>query len=251
MIPRAVGPTIIVAAAAVLAACSASDFYGLGAGGCDVDGDASAGIQGSLTKQAGDGQTAAPGSVLSVRVRLVAVNGGALCEKPVIWTTGAGSGSVQGQATTGSNGDATASWTLGANPGTQSLTATIGNSVPTLSVTFTATATGEAHPVAEISAYNGTTTTGVLVTMTTPFNGAVTFGPLGLNVQSIQSLQVEAGVAFEIEATVGTLTGSTTCTTTAAIIPDPNDPTNTGSALVGVFIGESAEVMLTCNGAWE
>ncbi len=241
-------PALALAGVATAVGCKASDFYGLGAEECSVDGDASAGVQGSLTKAAGDGQTAATGTVVAVRIKLAALDGSSLCEKAITWA--AANGSVQGQATTNSEGEATADWTLGA-PGPQSLTATITNSIPVLSVTFTATATGEAHPIAQISAYNGTSMPGVTVSMVTPFNGTVSFGPLGQNTQSSQSLQVEAGVDFVIEATVGTLSGSTTCTTTAAIVPDPSDPLNTGSALVAVFIGESAEVTLTCNGAWQ
>jgi hypothetical protein len=231
--------------------CSADDFNGIAAENCDVDGDASAGVQGTLSKDAGDGETHVAGTPITVRVKLLAVDGTALCSKGIEWTAGAGSGTVNGAATTNDNGLGTASWTLGP-AGPQTLTATILNSDPVLSVTFTATATGTVtHPIANIRAYNGTSSSDVSVTMETPFNGQQSFGPIAPNTYVAKDLQVEIATEFAITATVGTKTGSTTCSTVAAIIPDPGDPQNTGIALAGVFTGETGEVVVTCNGAWE
>lgn len=240
---------LLVAGLAVGAGCTASDFYGLSGEGCDVDGDASAGVQGSLSKDAGDGQTAVAGTPVTVRVKLLAVGGAALCSKSIAWSTG--SGTVNGSAITDFDGLGSASWTLGP-AGPQTLTATITNSDPVLSVTFTATATGTAaHPIANIRAYNGTSTSDVVVTMQTPFNGSQSFGPIAPSTLVAKDLQVETATQFAITATVGAKTGSTTCTTTAAIIPDPADPQNTGIALAAVFTGETGNVVITCDGAWQ
>jgi hypothetical protein len=242
---------LLVTGLALGTGCTAGDFYGLSGEGCDVDGDASAGVQGSLSKDAGDGQTAGAGTPVTVRVKLLAVGGAKLCSKGIVWSTGAGSGTVNGSAITDAGGLGTASWTLGP-AGPQTLTATITNSDPVLSVTFTATATGTAaHPIANIRAYNGTSTSDVVVTMQSPFNGAQSFGPIAPNTLVAKDLQVEAATQFAISATVGARTGSTTCTTTAAIIPDPADPQNTGVALAAVFTGETGNVVITCDGAWQ
>jgi hypothetical protein len=233
-------------AAAVVAACGTEPFFE-----CGFDNDASPGIQGTLAKAEGDGAVAAGGAEVELRVSLEDVDEETLCDIPINWTPAANSGSVTpSQSLTLPSGLASALWTLGTTPGTQTVTATVDGAVPALSVTFTATVTAPTptHPLAEIGAYNGTSDPGVTVTMQTPYDGTRTFGPLGANTQEEASLQVEVGVAFQITATVGAQSGSVTCVTTSAIIPDPGNPDNTGNALVAVFT--DGGVLLTCNGGW-
>lgn len=106
------------------------------------------------------------------------------------------------------------------------------------------------HPKAEIRAYNGTSSA-VTVTLQTPYDGQQTLGPISPNTVVSDSMQVEVGDQFMISSTVGGHTGSVTCTTTAAIIPDPNDPVNTGNASVSVFTGMTVNPTLTCyDGGW-
>ncbi len=106
------------------------------------------------------------------------------------------------------------------------------------------------NPLAEITAYNGTQTTGVTVAMQTPYDGPKAFGPLGASGQDSDSLQVTVGAQFQITATVGAKTGSATCTTTAGIIPVVNDP-QTGNALAAVFMDVNNNVTVMCSGNWQ
>ncbi len=110
---------------------------------CAVDNDASPGVQGVLTKTAGDGLTAAPGAQLDLSVQLLDIANQELCQKRVTWTPAVGSGSVTPtqSITDDAHGQAGAQWTLGFTPGVQTLTATVENSDPALSVVFTATIT--------------------------------------------------------------------------------------------------------------
>jgi hypothetical protein len=249
-------PLLFLAGFVGAAACTASDFYGVAEPDCEVDDDASAGIQGALTKTGGDNQTVAAGGTIAVSVNLVDVLPEALCHKTIQWTVTSGGGSVHASPdTTDIDGNASAVWTTGNGSSVQTLTATVKNSDPTLTVTFTANVTGTTgggnHPVAEIGAYNGTSTAGVTFAMQTPYDGTHNYGPLGTNVEETAQLQVEVGAQFHITAHVGALSGTVTCTADQSIIPDPNDPNNTGSALVAVFEGEIAGTLaLTCNGGW-
>jgi hypothetical protein len=236
-----------LAGLAGLLGCGAEEFFG-----CDFDNDASPGVQGTLEKVAGDGGTAVAGVPVELAVYVADIDGETLCETGVTWAAAANSGTVDpAQSATGDSGVASTIWTPGPTPGTQTVTATVTTADPPLSVTFTATVTagvGGSHPKAQIGAYNGTSTPGVTVTMQTPYDGQQSFGPLAQNVQASDSLQVEVGVAFQITVTVGAQSGSITCTTLPAIIPNSNDPVNTGNALVAVFT--DGGVFLTCNGAW-
>jgi hypothetical protein len=234
-----------VAATVGVVACGTEPIFG-----CGFDNDASPGVQGQLAMVSGDGAVGEAGDEVTLTVHLEDVDGEDLCDTPITWTPSANSGTVlPAQVATGEPGNAETVWTLGGTPGTQTVTATVDAAVPPQSVTFTATVTaGSSHPKAQISAYNGTPTAGVTVQMQTPYDGQQAFGPLAQNTQESDSLQVEAGVVFQIAATVGAQTASITCTTTPAIIPDPSDPVNTGNASVAVFT--DGVVFLTCNGAW-
>jgi hypothetical protein len=200
----------------------------------------------------GDGQTAPAGSAIPLVVQWSDVPGNPGPVTTLTWAvTGGGSMAATTTTTDGINELFANSWTLGTAGTPQTVTVSEpGGS----SVTFTATATppGGSHPKAEIRAYNGSLSSGVSVTLQTPYDGTRTLGPMGPNVLVSDSLQVEVGVQFIMSSTIGGKTGTVTCTTTAAIIPDPNDPINTGNALVAVFTDLTGTPTLTCNGnGWQ
>jgi hypothetical protein len=90
------------------------------------------------------------GSQVNLAVLLADVDGEALCDKAITWSLGANSGSVSpARSMTNDSGAAASVWTLGPAAGTQTVTATVENSIPTLTVTFTVTATPPPalHPV--------------------------------------------------------------------------------------------------------
>ncbi|HEY7027170.1 MAG TPA: hypothetical protein VH438_06165 [Gemmatimonadales bacterium] len=123
----------------VVLACSSSTAPGPG---CSFDDDASAGVQGELFAVLGDGATAQAGAQIFLSARLYGVHNHNLCQKTITWTPAANSGSVSsGQSITDDIGAAGSVWTLGPATGTQTVTATVENSDPTLSVDFTATVT--------------------------------------------------------------------------------------------------------------
>ena len=99
----------------------------------------------TLTKQGGDNQTAAPSEVVAVRpsVKVVDQYGNPIAGLTVTFAVASGGGTVAGgTATTGADGVATVgNWTLGANAGANTLTATVtGTGVTGNPATFTATA---------------------------------------------------------------------------------------------------------------
>jgi hypothetical protein len=100
-----------------------------------------AGAAASLTESAGDGQVAAAGSTVPVAPSVIVkdANGNVKSDVVVTFAVGVGGGSVTGgTATSNTSGVATVgSWTLGTNPGTNTLIASTAG-VP--SVTFNATA---------------------------------------------------------------------------------------------------------------
>jgi hypothetical protein len=109
-----------------------------------------------------------------------------------------------------------------------------------------------AHPKAQIRAYNGTPIAGVSVVLQTPYDGVRTLGPMGTSIVVSDSMQVEVGAQFIMSSTIDGLTGSVTCTTTAAIIPNPSDTVTTGNALVAVFTDSTGTPTLSCNGVgWQ
>lgn len=110
----------ILIATAVLAACSSTPAT-------DSGGDGPA----KVLVATGDGQSAAPGAALPVPVAVVVQNssGAPLSGVAVTFTVDSGGGSLsQTAATTDANGTASAgTWTLGAAPGTNVVTAHVGS----------------------------------------------------------------------------------------------------------------------------
>jgi hypothetical protein len=104
-----------------------------------------AGTPATVTKLAGDNQSAAGGTVVPVAPSIAVrdANGNAVAGVTVIFSVGTGGGSVTGGTqTTNAAGNATVgSWTLGSAAGTNTLIVNAGNLA---AVTFTATATGSA-----------------------------------------------------------------------------------------------------------
>lgn len=95
-----------------------------------------------LVRVSGNAQSAEPGEELDdpLVVRLVDREGNGVAGQPVTWVVGVGGGSVASTTTiTDGNGEAAIRWTLGPNPGLNTLNAVVsGVGV----VSFTATATG-------------------------------------------------------------------------------------------------------------
>ncbi len=128
-------------------------------GGCGTvtfHGTATPGPASSLEKTAGDFQAAPAASDVPIApaVLLKDLYGNLIPGAAVAFAVTQGGGSVVGgSATTGSDGVATlGSWTLGATPGENKLTATAG----ALTVTFTATGTGAFNPAPFVGTYTGT-----------------------------------------------------------------------------------------------
>ncbi|HWK89998.1 MAG TPA: Ig-like domain-containing protein, partial [Longimicrobium sp.] len=91
----------------------------------------------TMTRFAGDGQTAAVGSPITVSVRLTDSAGQGVGGIPVTWQVMSGGGSVAATSASGGlDGVASVQWTLGMTPGVQVLNATAG----TLNLAFTANA---------------------------------------------------------------------------------------------------------------
>lgn len=133
-------PALVIGACFVVSACSNAPTA---TSGCAYDDDASAGIQGTLTKTQGDAQTVASGGQVALEILLEDVVSERLCNATIDWAPAPGNGSVSSaQNMTDGSGLASTTWTVGATAGTQTLTVTVENSVPTLSGTFTATVTG-------------------------------------------------------------------------------------------------------------
>lgn len=206
-------------------------------------------VPGLITVASGGDQSAPAGTALSNPLEVVlTVNDNRVPQFPLTWTTADG-GSLE-RATTITDGDGVAQnrWTLGPTVGDQTVTVSVPGGI-SADLTATATPASGSHPKALISAYNGTSSE-VTVTMQTPFDGQQVFGPIAPSTQVSDSLQVEPQVVFDIAATLGAVTGSVTCTTTAAIVPNPSDPANTGSALVSVFTNGTGGLTLSCFGGW-
>jgi hypothetical protein len=102
---------------------------------------AGAGSADELVRVSGNNQSGRAGQKLDepLVVRLVDRLGNGISGRPVSWVIGAGGGTIPSlSTTTGGNGQAQTSWTLGPNPGVNTLTAVVsGVGV----VTFSATAT--------------------------------------------------------------------------------------------------------------
>ncbi len=99
-----------------------------------------------LEKSSGDGQTAAPGTLLrtGLRVRVVTVSGIPVPGVPLTWTVSSGGGSLDATESRSSlSGYSVRRWTLGPQPGAQTVTVSTPGAEP---VVFTATATGGEQP---------------------------------------------------------------------------------------------------------
>ena len=108
--------------------------------GGDDGGGTAPEVPASLTLTGGNGQTGEVGAALaqSLSVRLTSNLGNPSVGVVVTWSVVAGGGSVTQQGPTGSDGVATASWTLGMSVGPQEVQASAAGLTP---VSFTATAT--------------------------------------------------------------------------------------------------------------
>ena len=78
-----------IAATAGVVACGTEEFFG-----CGFDNDASPGVQGAVTKVAGDGVSGQAGEDVVLAVELTDIDGESLCESNVTWTAAANSGVV-------------------------------------------------------------------------------------------------------------------------------------------------------------
>lgn len=213
-----------------------------------------AAMRGYLAIESGDHQTAPAGEevALSLAVSLTRYPGGSPTPPAELhWVAqGGGSVSLATTETAAFDGMSRNRWRLGSAGTPQSVVVTD----PTGgSVTFTATATPneQDHPKARISAYNGTNVDGLTVTMTTPFDGDRTFGPLATNAEAADSLHVEVGVTFGITAVLGAVQRSATCVTVASIIPDPGNPGLTGRAVASALSDGEGGLELQCSVGWQ
>jgi adhesin/invasin len=151
-----------------------------------------AGPVATLTKVAGDNLVALAGTVLSTSpaVRLADQFGNLVSNQSATFAVASGGGSVTGATpTSGANGVATAgSWTLGATPGTNTLTASSGGA-PT--VTFTVTGTAAFNAAQYAGNYSGIWTN-------------TTFGSTGTNSATItvNSAASTISIVFVVTGTV-------------------------------------------------
>ncbi len=212
-----------------------------------------AGAAATLTKTAGDNQTAPVSSLLPVapQVQIQDQFGNPKSGVSVSFVPAAGSGSVTGgTATTNSSGLATlGSWTIGSTAGTNTLTATAaGGAFTGNPATFTAT--GTAGGPASVAANSTTTqnaTVGTAVAappsvivrdaLNNPVSGAtvtfaITAGPAGVLVGATQTTN-GSGIATVTSWTVDTTVRTNTVTATvtgAGITGNPVSFTATGLA---------------------
>ncbi|HUQ48376.1 MAG TPA: hypothetical protein VM053_09060 [Gemmatimonadaceae bacterium] len=194
---------------------------------------AAAGAATSLSKNAGDLQTAVAGSAVAVppSVILKDANGNPAAGITVTFAVASGGGSVTGAtATTNSSGIATVgSWTLGPLVGANVLTATSG----TLAASFTATS--RAGAAASLAKNTGDNQTGAAATAVAippsvivrdannnPVAGvSVTFAVAsgGGSVTGANAVTNSAGVATVGSWTLGPATGANTLTATSGSLP--------------------------------
>jgi hypothetical protein len=100
---------------------------------------ANAGNVSSVVKISGDGLSVAAGSTITVVVEVRDASNNPIANRPVNWLVGEGAGGVTpGTSNTDAQGRASAQWTLGAAPATNTLNVVAGGAT----ATFTATGTG-------------------------------------------------------------------------------------------------------------
>lgn len=180
-------------------------------------------------KVAGDGQSATVGAALAtpLKVKVQDRLGNAMTGRTVLFTPGAGSGTVSATSTTSaSDGTATVTWTVGTVPGAQTLTAN--TSGVTDAATFTATANVGAPAAVAVSAGNSQTaiagaavSTALAVRVADAFNNpvpgvSVSFGATAGSgsITGSPATTSAQGVATAGTWTLGTLVGTKTVTAT-------------------------------------
>jgi hypothetical protein len=181
-------------------------------------------------KLAGDAQSATVGAALTtqVRVRVADRLGNLMAGSAVSFAAATGSGSVSpATATSGVDGTATATWTLGTVPGAQTLSATVAGGAVT---TFTATALVGPPASVTVNAGNGQSAVAgspvaispavrVADTFNNPVpNVAVTFaiGAGGGSVSGATATTNASGIATLGGWTLGTAAGAKSVTATVA-----------------------------------
>ena len=205
----------------------------------------------TMSKSAGDGQTAAAGAAVAIRpaIKIVDQTGAAVSGISVTFAIASGGGSITGAATlTGADGIATVgSWTLGFTAGANTLTASAQGGVTGSPVTFTATASaanvatamtkqgGDAQsatvgtavavaPSVKLVNASGAAVAGVAVAFTASTGGSVTGGTTTTNASGIATVG-----SWTVSATAGANTLTATATG-SGITGNPTTFTATGTA---------------------
>jgi hypothetical protein len=193
-----------------------------------------AGAAASITKTAGDAQTATAGTAVAVppSVTVKDANGNVVAGASVTFSVTAGGGSVTGGTqTTNSSGVATVGgWTLGTTAGANSLSAAVGSLSPAV---FTATGTaGPAAVVVKTAGDNQSATTGTAVAVppsvtvrdanANPVAGITVIFAVGSGGGSLtggSQVTNGSGVATVGSWTLGAAPGANTLTATAGSLP--------------------------------
>ena len=170
---------------------------------------ATAGAAASITKTAGDNQTAVAGSAVAIPPSVIVkdANSNPISGVSVVFSVASGGGSVSGAtATTNSSGIATVgSWTLGPVVGTNVLTATTGTLA---GISFTATST--AGPAASLTKNAGDNQSAVIGT-------AVTITPSVIVKDANGNPKSDVSVTFAVVSGGGSVTGATAVTNGAGV----------------------------------
>ena len=168
----------------------------------------------TMTKNAGDNQSATVGTVVATKpsVKITDQNGAAVSGVSVTFAVVSGGGSVAGgSTTTGSDGVATiGNWTLGATAGANTLTASA-SGVTGSPVTFTATGTAVAAPVAVAMTKQGGDAQSAAVST------AVTNAPSVKLVDISGNPVASVAVTFAVASGGGSITGSSATTNALGI----------------------------------
>jgi plastocyanin len=155
----------------------------------------------------GDGQTGPPGEALPEQLRVVITRASEPQEGiEVAWATTGGGSLDPATSTTGADGIASSTWTLGPTEGAQSATATVADAEGS-PVTFTATAEADEPPPPPADA-----TIQVL-------------GPSGGNRFSPTNVTIQAGETVEWVWPPGAISHN--------VVPDDTEPTSSGSPTDG------------------
>ena len=217
--------------------CSPTDPLCSGGGGAAA----------SVTKTAGDGQSAGVGAAVPTppAVTVRDAGGNPVSGASVTFAVTAGGGSVTGSpATSNATGVATVgSWTLGANTGANTLTATVG-SLPV--VTFTATATDPCDAVVPLAP--GTTSNGALATTDWELDNGSFFDAYSLTIANANAFRfTQASTAFD--AYLYLLTSS------AALIAENDDDVGLNSGIkallpAGAYLVGASSLAAAATGAY-